>query len=274
MDMDAVEAARQDAISAVRKLKRENAPRISDRAWTSPSGYNYGRWADKGFNLALGLLANTEPDPAESAADFLGRVISLVREQRDEYRVDAADEDGACSGALDAAMWAIIELLPKPPAVSTPAANVPSDPAPDATWTVWYSDLFDREMPPQVEANGTGLIDGLTELWVRFLFETVRPDGSAGFSRFHMQWERGSFMIEGDRSGKARLRRWVFGEKTHTTRGYLDEADVGLLRQVAMTHGVRYGVDVSGQQILRAAADARDRRDFESRLARLRAEAA
>lgn len=40
------------AISNVLALKRENAPQIGARSWTSYTGYNYGRWADRGFNIA------------------------------------------------------------------------------------------------------------------------------------------------------------------------------------------------------------------------------
>ncbi len=110
-----VEALRQMAIENVLALRRENAPRISDPSWISYTGYNYGRWADRGFNIALGLLQNTIPQADETGPDYLRRVIALVRAQRDEYRADGADEDGACSGALDAAMWAIIDVLPKEP---------------------------------------------------------------------------------------------------------------------------------------------------------------
>jgi hypothetical protein len=34
------------AINNVLALKRENAPRISDPAWISYTGYNYGRWTE------------------------------------------------------------------------------------------------------------------------------------------------------------------------------------------------------------------------------------
>jgi hypothetical protein len=112
---DNVETLRQMAINNVRALKRENAPRISDPSWMSYTGYNYGRWADRGFNIALGLLEQTTPQAGETGPDHLRRVIALVRAQRDEYRADAADEDGACSGALDAALWAIVDVLPKEP---------------------------------------------------------------------------------------------------------------------------------------------------------------
>ena len=113
MPSDDIETLRQMAIDNILALKRENAPRISDPSWTSYTGYNYARWGDKGFSIALGLLNDTAPRGGEAAPDYLRRVIELVRAQRDEYRADEADEDGACSGALDAAMWAIIDVLPK-----------------------------------------------------------------------------------------------------------------------------------------------------------------
>lgn len=103
-----VATLRQKAIEGVLALKRENQPRISDRQWTSYTGYNYGRWADRGFNIALGILEDAAPGDRESATDYFDRVSSQVRVQRDEYRADQADEDGACSGALDAALRAII----------------------------------------------------------------------------------------------------------------------------------------------------------------------
>ena len=112
---DDVETLRQIAIDNVRALKRENAPRISDPSFTNHTSYNYGRWADRGFNTALGFLDNTAPQTGETGPDSLRRVVALVRAERDKYRDDEADEDGACSGALDAAMWAIIKALPKEP---------------------------------------------------------------------------------------------------------------------------------------------------------------
>ena len=70
-------------------LKRENAPRVNDRRWVSPSGYNCGRWADRGFNIALGILENNAPRPGEAGPDYLRRVTALIRAQRDESRADA-----------------------------------------------------------------------------------------------------------------------------------------------------------------------------------------
>jgi hypothetical protein len=82
------------------------------------------------------------------------------------------------------------------------------DLAPEAEREVWYQDTFDRECPPSVDVRGRGLVEGLTELWARHLFETVRPSGGEGFSRFHLRWKPGRFVrIEGDQAGATRLQR-------------------------------------------------------------------
>ncbi|MHC4972717.1 MAG: hypothetical protein ACYTG3_10330 [Planctomycetota bacterium] len=102
---------RQAAIEKVSALRRENAPRSGDSYYRSHTGYDYGRWADKGFGIALSLLRTTEPEGGEAGPAYLARVKQLVGAQRDEYRAGDADEDGACSGALDAAAWAIAGVL-------------------------------------------------------------------------------------------------------------------------------------------------------------------
>jgi hypothetical protein len=107
------ETLRQRAIQNVQALKRENEPRIHDPFWTSPTGYNYARWGDKGFRVALDLLKNTRPEENEAGQDYLNRVAAQVRAERDAWRLDTTDEDGACSGALDEALSAIYKALPK-----------------------------------------------------------------------------------------------------------------------------------------------------------------
>jgi hypothetical protein len=78
-------------------------------------------------------------------------------------------------------------------------------PAPEAEWELWYRDTFDIECPPNVDVCGRGLVKGLMELWARYLFETVRLDGSLGFSRFHLRWEHWpAIMIEGNWQGATR----------------------------------------------------------------------
>jgi hypothetical protein len=141
------------------------------------------------------------------------------------------------------------------------------DPAPQAEWEVWYRDTFDRECPPSIDARGQGLVQGLKELWARHLFETVRPGGGRGFSRFHLLWKPArAVAIEGDWQGATRLRGWIFGGKQHSRRGYVAEGDARLLSQVVEAHAALLLAERSGAEILAAAAEARDRRDFEQRL--------
>ena len=142
------------------------------------------------------------------------------------------------------------------------------DTAPDAVWEIWYQDTFDRKCPRRVEVSGRGLTAGLAELWARHLFETVRPDGKKGFSRFNLWWtqERRSVRITGQWAGVVRLRRWVFGERREIRRGYVAAADKVLLRRVAAIHGHLLRSDRTSEEILAAAASCTNRQDFEERL--------
>ena len=139
------------------------------------------------------------------------------------------------------------------------------DPAPEAEWELWYRDTFDLECPPSVDARGRGLVRGLMELWARHLFETVRPDGSRGFSRFHLRWAgMPAIAIEGDWQGATRLRGWVFGEKEHGRKGYVGEGDARTLEKIALAHARLITADQGSERILTAAARAGDRGDFEA----------
>ena len=141
-----------------------------------------------------------------------------------------------------------------------------ADPAPEAEWKVWYRDTFDRECPPQVDVSGRGLVKGLMELWARHLFETVRPNGGTGFSRFHLRWECGTVDIRGDQEGATRLRGWVFGTKVHSRKGYVGEGHTQLLAKIAISHAYLVLAGQSSEQILAVAAQVTGRRDFESGL--------
>jgi hypothetical protein len=144
------------------------------------------------------------------------------------------------------------------------------DPAPETEWQVWYRDTFDLECPPSVDVSGCGLVSGLMELWARYLFETVLPNGGTGFSRFYLWWDGGRAIgIEGSWQGATRLRRWVFGDKKHSQKGYVKEGDTRLLKKIAATHTRLVLADQSDDKILAAAASAADRRDFEARLRNL-----
>jgi hypothetical protein len=142
------------------------------------------------------------------------------------------------------------------------------DPLPEAAWEVWYEDMFDRECPPSVEVGGQGLVKGLMELWARHLLETVRPNGSEGFSRFHLAWgEKGFAKIVGNWQGATRLRKWIFGVKVYRGGGHTKAGDTRLLEAVgvALAHLILAGK--TSQEILAAAAEAIDREEFEARIA-------
>lgn len=53
------------------------------------------------------MLQNIRPTADESPRAYLDRVKDGIRALRDEARRDTSDEDGATSGALDAALWAV-----------------------------------------------------------------------------------------------------------------------------------------------------------------------
>jgi hypothetical protein len=102
------------------------------------------------------------------------------------------------------------------------------------------------------------------ELWARYLFETVRPGGSRGFSRFHLWWKGTHIDIHGDWEGATRLREWVFGAKKHGRKGYVEEGDTRLLERIAVAHANLILANQPCEQILAAAAAAKDRQDFEA----------
>jgi len=247
-------ALRQAAIEKVQALGKENAPRSGDSYYRSHTGYDYGRWGDKGFGIALSLLRTTEPEAGEAGPAYLERVKALIRAQRDEYRASEADEDGACSGALDAAAWAVAGVVTDAPEESSkrPRTVQPEE----IEWKVWHEDLFDRACPPNVETGGRGLVEGLTELWRRYLSASIGAGGERGLSRFHLSWEGGSVIVSGDRSGAARLRGWVGG-------------DPGLLERTSRAHAELVLAGRTSEEILAAAAASADRGDFEARLSGL-----
>lgn len=142
----------------------------------------------------------------------------------------------------------------------------PVEPYPDEEWAVWYVDTFDRDSPPRSEASGRGLVKGLTQLWARHLFETVRPDGQSGFSSFHLKWGQGRVEIDGDREGAKRLRGWLFGKKESSYKGYAAEADPALLKKVAIAHAHLIERRQKAEQILATARAAKDGADFANRL--------
>ena len=141
----------------------------------------------------------------------------------------------------------------------------------EAAWEIWHEDTFDCDCPRQVEFAGRGLVNGLVELWARHLFETVRPDGRRGFSRFNLWWKqpKRSLEIVGQREGLIQLRRWVFGGGQHAGPGRAQAGDRDLLREVAAAHCKLALANQTSEAILAAAAAAANREDFETQLSRL-----
>ena len=140
------------------------------------------------------------------------------------------------------------------------------DPDPDAEWEVWYRDTFDRECPPRVDVQGQGLTRGLMELWARYLFEEIGVGGSGGSSSFHFRWNNRRINLAGSRQGATRLRKWIFGAKDHTYKGYVQEGDAELLKIIACTHAKLIQKDPFGCEVLAAADRAVDREFFEAEL--------
>src|SRR5512140_991923 len=61
-------------------------------------------------------------------------------------------------------------------------------PDPASAWQLWYSDTFDRDAAPALQASGTNIVEGLYELWFHTLQEGILENGSASFSHFHLTW--------------------------------------------------------------------------------------
>lgn len=180
-----------------------------------------------------------------------GRVPAMkrLRQNRNERTHSANDES--------------TEHRHSPPGQNQPT---PGEPRPDEEWVIWYVDTFDRDFPPRSEVSGRGLVKGLTQLWARHLFETVRPDGQSGFSSFHLKWKHGRVEIDGDREGAKHLRGWMFGKKESSYKGYAAEAEPALLKKVAVAHAHLIERRQKAEQILAIARAATDGTDFSNRL--------
>ena len=78
-------------------------------------------------------------------------------------------------------------------------------------WELWATDLFDREAAPSCEASGTGVLEGLTELWRRALEESYLDDGRPTFTAFTLKCGRLRYDVPRDPTRNPELgalRRW------------------------------------------------------------------
>ena len=177
-------------------------------------------------------------------------------------------------------------------------ALMTTNPLDSAAWEIWYEDKFDRECPPKIDASGFGLAQGLSELWVRHLFETAQPNGQHGFSQFWLYWtqvtphplppeenacpepgrkrpgsrvigqlqNQGKIMISGDWRGEKNLREWLFRNEKNTAQGDFPQADSSLLAALVDAHIKLMKTPSSTEQILNLAATAKDATDFKNQL--------
>lgn len=141
-----------------------------------------------------------------------------------------------------------------------------ADPAPDATWQVWYEDTFDRECPRQVDASGQGLAAGIAQLWTRHLRETVQASGQRGFSRFNLWWKEEGRSVEavGSPAGMVHLREWILSEPTVAR---YDDPVPGLLSTLALVHSHLVLEGKTSESLVAAAAACSEREEFEDWLA-------
>ena len=130
-------------------------------------------------------------------------------------------------------------------------------------WQLWYEDLFDRETPRKIEAEGDELTHGLIELWSHHLFGAVQPDGRLGFNRFNLWWNRTSIEIADNPKGAAHLRAWIWRQPTRSRQS----ADQHLLERVAKTHAKLIGDKRDSTAILALAASTDDPYAFVIQLA-------
>lgn len=107
------------------------------------------------------------------------------------------------------------------------------------TWRLWHSDTFDRDSAPSLQASGTGIVQGLYELWLYTLKEGILDSGSSSFSRFHLTWgntpvARVEILVNPfDNRCLLKLRRWANLTSQHPER---EEKRDAILWKLAQLH--------------------------------------
>ena len=118
---------------------------------------------------------------------------------------------------------------------------------PDATteWVLWHHDTFDRDTPATVERRGTGILQGLYELWKSTLSEGITDAGDSSFSHFQLTWgETASRRADAgvqpfDNASLLKLRRWANFSSQNRTNALSHEPyqqNNSLLRSLARVH--------------------------------------
>lgn len=134
----------------------------------------------------------------------------------------------------------------------------------EAMWELWYQDTFDQDTPRQKELAGTGLKQGLCNLWTHHLYETINSGGFIGFSHFNL-WlnqQKVSIEITGNLNGQLKLRQWVFEGRSAKHLSILQIADEEILNLIAELH-IHLGLnDQTSDRIIEMASSASGRDDF------------
>ena len=131
-------------------------------------------------------------------------------------------------------------------------------------WEIWHQDYFDPNTPRKVILAGDELIDGLTELWIRHLYDTLRQDGFVGFSKYNL-WlvqSRQSIEVIGDLAGQKKLREWIFRGNLINNKSSLDAVGLNLLYIIAKTHCRLFQEGQTSEIIVEKAKDSDDSDQF------------
>jgi len=138
-------------------------------------------------------------------------------------------------------------------------------------WEIWHQDNFDPGMPRQVILTGEELMDGLTKLWTRHLYESVKLDGFSGFSKYNLWLVQSKQSIEviGDLSGQKKLHEWIFGGNLQDIKGSVDVVGQNLLGIIVKTHYRLFQEGKTSEIIFEIARNSDNRHQFEKLLEKL-----
>ena len=109
----------------------------------------------------------------------------------------------------------------------------------EISWRVQANDLFDRESPRQINAEGVGLAAGLFELRHCVLAQGVRDSGQRTFTDFRLSWADGFIEVGTqpfDNHALVRMRGWIYGTPGPFESGSTVMQDATLLHAIAEAH--------------------------------------
>lgn len=140
-----------------------------------------------------------------------------------------------------------------------------------AKWQIWYQDNFDRECPRLIECEGVDLIQGLQELWLRHLFETLQPNGTLGFSRFNLWWlqRKTDVVIKGNIHNLIIIKNWVVNDRKGSIKKYRQFADLHFLERIAFAHCLLIINNDTAEPIINLVSSVKSKKEFDQSLSTL-----